>query len=79
MSDKQKLVALIAAILIAQDFSIRRLMKQRKILIQAFTEQMENNTLLMKKTEYLFHKMEENDITFDEFDLIVLADNIPQE
>ena len=79
MPDKYLLSGVIAATFVAQALSNRRLKKHRKILIQAYMTEMENNKFLMEKTEYLFRKFEEHDITLDEFDLIVLANDIPEE
>lgn len=80
MPDKQQIAGAIAAILIAQNFrTIRRLMKERKILIQAYMAESKTNDILMQNMDYLIQTMQENDIPFDEFDFIMLANGFPTE
>ena len=80
MPVKFKIAGAVLVALIAQDLvRIRPLKKQFNNLAFGFFTMDEENEMLREKAKYLLHMLEENGIYPDEFDLIVLTHDLPQD
>lgn len=79
MPVKLQIVAAIAVFTAQNVVENYQLRKKFKLAARGFLAATEENQLLKEKMNYLFHMLEENDVTFDEFDLIALTHDIPQD
>jgi hypothetical protein len=77
MPDKNlKLVAGFVGLVAAHTLMTLPLRKKKNSLTRDLTTMVQLNLFLMSQNGYLAHKLDENDIVPDEFDLIALHSNL---